>query len=72
MDEGIYIVKVGGVMRDSDKERLRTQFQEQLPGKVIVIDSTVEDIFKLEAQDGQALVRMLAEEVLPEWRTLAK
>ena len=68
MDERIYIVKVRGIWRISDIDRFRERFQELLPGKVIVVDEFVDDIFELEPQDGQALVRMLAEEVLPEWR----
>lgn len=68
MNSDIYIVKLNAIWRDSDIEQLRKRFQELLPGKVIVVDDRVDNVFRLESQDGQALVRMLAEEVLPEWR----
>lgn len=67
-EELIYIVRAAGMHRASDLDKLQKRIQEQLPGKVFVIDDSIVDIFELKPQDAQALVRMLAEEVLPEWR----
>lgn len=43
-DKPIFVVKLAGILRPEDIERYERGFQEQLPGRVIVVDGRVEDI----------------------------
>jgi hypothetical protein len=62
MEEDIFIVKAAGLLRWDDAIRLRDRLSEELPGKVVVIDGSIENIWRLNPEDGRALVRMLEEE----------
>lgn len=43
-NDPIFAVKLSGILRPEDIERYERGFSEQLPGRVIVVDSRVKDI----------------------------
>ena len=46
-DEPIFVVKLSGILRQEDIERYARQFNEVLPGYVVVVDNRVEDIKRI-------------------------
>lgn len=60
-DEPIFIVKLTGLVRQDDIERYEHLFQEQLPGRVVVVDSRVEDIYKMTRLDVERLAMRIEE-----------
>lgn len=43
-DEPVFVVKLTGILSPEDIERYERGFQEQLTGRVVVVDGRVEDI----------------------------
>lgn len=60
-DEPIFIVKLMGILRQEDIERYARKFREQLPGRVVVVDSRVEDIYRMTRMDVEKLVMQIEE-----------
>lgn len=46
-DEPVFVVKLTGILSQEDIERYERGFQEQLPGRVVVVDGRVENICKV-------------------------
>lgn len=61
--EPTFIVKLTGILSPEDIERYERGFQEQLPGRVVVVDGRVEDIYKMTRLDVERLA-MRIEEVM--------
>lgn len=59
----IFIVKLTGILAQEDIERYERGFREQLPGRVVVVDNRVEDIYRMTRQDVECLA-MRIEEVI--------
>lgn len=56
-DEPVFVVKLTGILSPEDIERYARKFEEQLPGRVIVIDGRVEDVRKVtDMQPRDAIV----------------
>lgn len=62
-DEPVFVVKLTGILSPEDIERYERGFQEQLPGRVVVVDGRVEDIYKMTRLDVERL-SMRIEEVM--------
>ena len=62
-DEPVFVVKLTGILSPEDIERYERGFQEQLPGRVVVVDGRVEDIYKMTRLDVERLA-MRIEEVM--------
>lgn len=62
-DEPVFVVKLTGILSPEDIERYARKFEEQLPGRVIVTDGRVEDIYKMTRLDVERLA-MRIEEVM--------
>lgn len=62
-DEPAFVVKLTGILSHEDIERYERVFQEQLPGRVVVVDGRVEDIYKMTRLDVERLA-MRIEEVM--------
>lgn len=60
-DEPVFIVKLTGILRPEDLERYAHKFSEKLPGRVVVVDNRVEDIYKMTRLDVEKLTMVLAE-----------
>lgn len=60
-DEPIFIVKLMGILRQEDIERYARKFREQLPGRVVVVDSRVEDIYRMTRMDVEKIVMQIEE-----------
>lgn len=60
-DEPVFIVKLYGILRQEDIERYEQGFSEKLPGRVVVVDNRVEDIYKMTRLDVEKLTMVLAE-----------
>lgn len=60
-DEPIYIVKMQGMFRDEDLERFKKKIEQQLDGKIVIIDSRIEYIEQLEPKEASELVELLYE-----------
>ena len=59
----IFIVKLTGILAQEDIERYAHKFKEQLPGRVVVVDNRVEDIYRMTRLDVERLA-MRIEEVM--------
>lgn len=59
-EEKVYLVKLKGIHREEDMARMRLRFEKELAGKVVIVDSRVEDIVQLEPQSADVLVKLLA------------
>lgn len=56
-DDPIFVVKLAGILHPEDIERYARKFEEQLPGRVIVTDNSVEDVRKVtDMQPRDAIV----------------
>ena len=62
-DEPVFVVKLTGILSPEDIERYERGFQEQLPGRVVVVDGRVEEIYKMTRLDVERLA-MRIEEVM--------
>lgn len=62
-DEPVFVVKLTGILSQEDIERYERGFQEQLPGRVVVVDGRVEDIYRMTRLDVERLA-MRIEEVM--------
>lgn len=62
-DEPVFVVKLTGILSPEDIERYERWFREQLPGRVVVTDNRVEDIYKMTRLDAERLA-MRIEEVM--------
>lgn len=60
MSEPVYIVKLCGICRQDYMERTKERFEQELQGRVIVVDKRVEDIVQVKPQDADGLVKLLA------------
>ena len=70
-NEPVFIVKLTGILRQEDIELYERRFKEQLPGRVIVTDSRVEDICEvtgMQPRDAMVTVRSSHEEFTPTHR----
>lgn len=61
--EPTFVVKLTGIRSPEDIERYERGFREQLPGRVVVVDGRVEDIYKMTRLDVERLA-MRIEEVM--------
>ena len=59
----VFVVKLTGILSQEDIERYERGFQEQLPGRVVVVDGRVEDIYRMTRMDVKRLA-MRIEEVM--------
>jgi len=59
-EEKVYLVKLNGIYREEAMARMRLRFEKELGGKVVIVDSRVEDVVQLKPQDADALVKLLA------------
>lgn len=56
-DEPVFVVKLTGILSQEDIERYERGFQEQLSGRVVVVDGRVEDVHKVtDMQPRNAIV----------------
>lgn len=56
-DEPVFVVKLTGILSPEDIERYERGFQEQLPGRVVVTDNRVEDVYRVDGmQPRDAIV----------------
>lgn len=62
-DDPIFVVKLTGILTQEDIERYERGFREQLPGRVVVVDNRVEDIYRMTRLDVERLA-MRIEEVM--------
>lgn len=62
-DEPVFVVKLTGILTQEEIEQYVRGFQEQLPGRVVVVDGRVEDIYKMTRLDVERLA-MRIEEVM--------
>ncbi|MBR3226362.1 MAG: hypothetical protein IKF78_13665 [Atopobiaceae bacterium] len=46
-DEPTFIVRLTGILSPEDIEQYERGFKEQLPGRVIVVDGRVDDVYKV-------------------------
>lgn len=58
-DEPMFVVKLTGILHQEDIEEYARKFSEQLPGRVVVVDTRVEDIYKMTRLDVEKLTMML-------------
>lgn len=58
-DEPVTIVKLTGILHQEAMERYARKFSEQLPGRVVVVDNRVEDIYKMTRLDVEKLAMTL-------------
>lgn len=58
-DEPVFVVKLRGMIHEDNLARYVERLKSELPGRVVVVDGTVEDIYKLTEQDVSKLVRVL-------------
>ena len=61
--EPIYVVKMSGVVRGDDMERVADYAHERLGGTVLVVDDRIDDIWMLSEDDGRRIVKMLEEQL---------
>lgn len=55
--EPLFVVKLVGILTQEEIEQYAHKFQEQLPGRVIVTDNRVEDVYRVTgAQPRNAMV----------------
>lgn len=45
--EPTFVVRLTGILSSEDIERYERGFKEQLPGRVVVVDGRVEDVYKV-------------------------
>jgi len=62
-DEPVTVVKLTGILSQEDIEQYARKSSEQLPGRVVVVDNRVEDIYKMTRLDVEKLTMMLSNEV---------
>ena len=62
-DDPIFVVQLTGILSPENVERYERGFQERLPGRVVVVDNRVEDIYKMTRLDVERLT-MRIEEVM--------
>lgn len=62
-DEPVFVVKLTGILSQEDIERYERRFREQLPGRVVMVDDRVEDIYRMTRLDVERLA-MRIEEVM--------
>ena len=55
MDETLFVVRLSGTFRPEDLEWYKQNFREQFPGRVLIVDSRVEDIYKVTREDVEKL-----------------
>ena len=60
-DEPVFVVKLTGILSPENVERYERGFQERLPGRVVVVDNRVEDIYKMTRLDVEKLTMVLEE-----------
>lgn len=60
-DDPIFVVKLTGILSQEDIERYERGFQEQLPGRVVVVDGRVEDIYRMTRLDVERLAIRIEE-----------
>lgn len=53
-------MKLCGICRLDYMERIKERFEQELQGRVIVVDKRVEDIVQVKPQDADGLVKLLA------------
>lgn len=58
-DEPVSVVKLKGILNNDAIERYARKFSEQLPGRVVMVDNRVEDIYKMTRPDVEKLTMML-------------
>lgn len=61
-DDPIFVVRLAGTFRPEDIEWYRQEFSEQFPGRVLIVDSRVDDIYKVTREDVEKL-EMIEKEV---------
>lgn len=61
--EPIYVVKMSGVVRGDEMERIADYAHEHLGGTVLVVDDRIDDIWMLSEDDGRRIVKMLEEQL---------
>lgn len=59
----VFVVKLTGILSQEDIERYERGFRKQLPGRVVVVDGRVEDIYRMTRLDVERLA-MRIEEVM--------
>jgi len=62
-DEPVFVVKLKGILNQDAIERYARKFSEQLPGRVVVVDNRVEDIYKMTQPDVEKLTMMPCEHI---------
>lgn len=60
-DEPVFVVKLTGILSPEDIERYARKFEEQLPGRVIVTDNRVEEIYRMTRLDVERLAMRIKE-----------
>lgn len=61
-DDPIFVVRLAGTFHPKDLEWYRQNCCEQFPGRVLVVDKRVEDIYKVTREDVEKL-EMIEREV---------
>lgn len=71
-DEPVFIVKLTGIHSKDEIEEHTRRFSEALRGRVVVVDSSVENIYRvddaMELRDAMVTVRSSHEEFTPTYR----
>lgn len=60
-DEPVFVVKLTGILSQEDIERYERGLREQLPGRVVVVDGRVEDIYRMTRLDVERLAIRIEE-----------
>lgn len=60
-DDPIFVVKLTGILSQEDIERYERGFRKQLPGRVVVVDDRVEDIYRMTRLDVERLAIRIEE-----------
>lgn len=60
-NEPVFIVKLTGILDKDAIEKYARKFSEVLPGRVVVVDNKVEDIYKMTRLDVERLAMQLTE-----------
>ena len=61
-DEPVTVVKLTGILHQADIEQYARKFKSELPGRVVVVDNRVEDIYKVTRLDVEKLVAAIENE----------
>lgn len=60
-DETVTVVKLTGIHSKENIEQYARKFSEQLPGRVVVVDNRVENIYEMTRSDVERLVMALGD-----------